>query len=70
MHGSPLGEADLKSVKTKFGFNPEESFVVPKEVSEFYGQCVERARSKRAAWDATFAKYQKAHPGLTARKPI
>lgn len=24
VHGAPLGAADLKSVKTKFGFNPEE----------------------------------------------
>jgi hypothetical protein len=24
VHGAPLGAADLKQVKTKFGFNPEE----------------------------------------------
>ena len=24
VHGSPLGAADLKAVKAKFGFNPEE----------------------------------------------
>jgi transketolase len=24
VHGAPLGAADLKAVKAKFGFNPEE----------------------------------------------
>ena len=32
MHGAPLGDADIAQVKSKFGFNPEEKFVVPAEV--------------------------------------
>ncbi len=33
VHGAPLGDADIAQLKTKFGFNPDEKFVVPKEVS-------------------------------------
>jgi hypothetical protein len=32
VHGAPLGDADIAQVKSKFGFNPEEKFVVPQEV--------------------------------------
>jgi transketolase len=33
VHGAPLGAADLATVKKFFGFNPEQSFIVPDEVS-------------------------------------
>jgi transketolase len=33
VHGAPLGAKDLKHVKTAFGFDPEQSFVVPEDVS-------------------------------------
>ena len=36
VHGAPLGEEDLKQVKSKFGFDPEQKFVVPDEVYQEY----------------------------------
>lgn len=36
VHGAPLGDADIAQVKAKFGFNPEEKFVVPQEVVSFF----------------------------------
>ncbi len=35
-HGSPLGAEEVKLVKKDFGFNPDESFVVPEKVLGFY----------------------------------
>lgn len=32
VHGAPLGDADIAQLKTRFGFNPDEKFVVPSEV--------------------------------------
>lgn len=32
VHGAPLGDADIAQLKTKFGFNPDEKFVIPQEV--------------------------------------
>lgn len=31
-HGSPLGPEELRGAKTAFGFDPEQSFVIPEEV--------------------------------------
>lgn len=35
MHGAPLDEETLKALKQKFGFNPEESFVIPDKVRTY-----------------------------------
>jgi transketolase len=32
VHGSPLGEEEVVSVKTKFGFDPAKKFFIPEEV--------------------------------------
>ena len=36
VHGSPLGENDIVQLKTKFGFNPQEKFVVSDSVYQVY----------------------------------
>eukprot|EP01138_Halocafeteria_seosinensis_P012998 gb/GECG01013276.1/.p1 GENE.gb/GECG01013276.1/~~gb/GECG01013276.1/.p1 ORF type:complete len:414 (+),score=46.54 gb/GECG01013276.1/:1-1242(+) len=36
VHGSPLDEEALRQLKTKFGFNPDESFVIPEEVRAYF----------------------------------
>src|SRR5579871_4174508 len=41
-HGSPLGADEVKLVKQFFGFDPEESFVVPGKVLEYYRACGEK----------------------------
>ncbi|KAI9595878.1 transketolase TktA [Syncephalis fuscata] len=38
VHGAPLGDADIVTVKEAFGFNPEQKFFVPEQVSELYGK--------------------------------
>ena len=38
VHGSPLKADDIKQLKQKFGFNPEQSFVVPQEVYDQYAK--------------------------------
>ena len=36
VHGSALKADDIKQLKQKFGFDPEETFVVPQEVYDVY----------------------------------
>ncbi len=60
-HGSPLGAAELRKVKECFGFNPDESFVIPAAVSELYAQVAAKGASMHAAWKDVFA----AHPNRT-----
>ncbi|KAH8911046.1 transketolase [Coniochaeta sp. PMI_546] len=57
VHGSPLKADDIKQLKEKFGFNPEQSFVVPQEV---YDLCHKHSAEGAAAeeeWNKLFAKY-------------
>ncbi|KAL6940540.1 Transketolase [Hanseniaspora vineae] len=58
VHGSPLKPDDVKQLKSRFGFNPEEKFVVPQEVYDFYNQnIIVPGKKANAEWDALFAKY-------------
>jgi transketolase len=65
-HGAPLGKKDLAEVKRKFGFDPEQSFVVPEDVLQFYRDAAKHAATANAEWDAMFAKYAVAHPAKAA----
>jgi transketolase len=61
-HGAPLGEADLRGVKERFGFPPDEKFHVPAEVKAFYEQAAAVGDAHRLAWEEMFASYTAAHP--------
>ncbi|PIA14098.1 putative transketolase TktA [Coemansia reversa NRRL 1564] len=66
VHGSALGEDSLAAVKTLFGFNPKERFVVADDVYKFYQQRAEEGAQKEKEWNELVAKYAKAHPDLHA----
>lgn len=66
VHGAPLGDADLAQVKERFGFDPEQSFVVPEEVSAFFSARQEQLDGVFAEWSSKFAAYAEAHPQLAA----
>jgi transketolase len=61
VHGNPLKADDCKQVKSKFGFNPEESFVVPKEVYDLYGKHAAEGAAAEEKWEELFKKYQSEH---------
>lgn len=66
VHGNPLKEDDCKQVKQKFGFNPEESFVVPNEVYELYHGHGAEGAAKEAEWNQLLSKYKNEHKELGA----
>ncbi len=66
VHGSPLGVDELKLVKTAFGFNPEESFVIPAEVLAFYNEKGSKGGADEAAWNQLYSDYKAAYPALAA----
>ncbi|EGV66486.1 transketolase 1 [Yamadazyma tenuis ATCC 10573] len=66
VHGAPLKPDDVKQLKSKFGFDPEEFFAVPKEVTESYQKHVESNLKVQKEWEATFAAYKKEYPELGA----
>lgn len=65
-HGSPLGVEEIKLVKSFFGFDPEQSFVVPDEVLKYYRAIGERGTSLENEWNELFTKYKTAFPELAA----
>jgi len=63
-HGSPLGADEVKLVKEFFGFDPEKSFDVPKEVLDFYHEAGAKGGPKEEKWNQLFADYKAQYPEL------
>ena len=64
VHGNALKEDDCKSVKKKFGFNPEESFVVPQEVYDMYHKHAAEGAAAEQKWNQLLEKYGNEHKEL------
>ncbi|KAF7560475.1 hypothetical protein G7046_g3664 [Stylonectria norvegica] len=62
VHGSPLKADDIKQLKEKWGFNPEESFAVPQEVYDLYGKHSSEGAALEQEWNQLLAKYGKEFP--------
>ncbi|KAB5554989.1 putative transketolase [Coniochaeta sp. 2T2.1] len=57
VHGSPLKADDIKQLKEKFGFNPEQSFAVPQEVYDLCHKAAAKGAAAEEEWNQLFAKY-------------
>jgi transketolase len=62
VHGNPLKADDAQHVKSQFGFDPNQSFVVPQQVYDLYNQHAAEGAAKEQEWNQLFQKYQQAHP--------
>jgi len=65
-HGSPLGEAEVRLVKEGFGFDPDQSFVVPGEVEKYYRESGSRGVQKDKDWENLFQSYKEKYSDLAA----
>jgi transketolase len=64
VHGSPLGEEELKATKEVYGWPSQEPFFLPDGVVDHYReQVAERARA-HGEWDEAFAAFKAEHPDL------
>ena len=61
VHGNALKEKDCKGVKSKFGFDPEKSFVVPQKVYDMYHAHAAEGAAAEKKWNQLFEKYGKEH---------
>ncbi|KAK6204653.1 Transketolase, thiamine diphosphate binding domain-containing protein [Scheffersomyces amazonensis] len=66
VHGAPLKADDVKQLKEKWGFNPEESFAIPTEVSDYFKTVVAENLKVKAKWQEEFAAYKAKYPELGA----
>src|SRR5258708_2459527 len=62
---------DIQALKSKFGFNPEEKFVVPQQTYELYSEFGKRGAALELKWTALLdqyaQRYPKEHAQLTRR---
>jgi transketolase len=56
-HGSPFGADEIAVTKKLLGLPVDETFWVPDEVRDFYGQTVARGAADRAEWETRFAAW-------------
>jgi len=64
-HGEPLGEAEIRATKRRYGWPEDSKFLVPPEVlADFKGSLGERGGRLRGEWMNLFAAYQKEYPEL------
>jgi transketolase len=61
-HGSPLGADEVKLVKKFFGFDPDQSFVVPENVVSFYRAAGKSGIEKEKSWNNLFNQYREKYP--------
>ncbi|KAK6459150.1 transketolase 1 [Scheffersomyces xylosifermentans] len=66
VHGAPLKADDIKQVKEKWGFNPEEKFAIPSAVAESYAAQVKKNQKVHEEWNSLFAAYKEKYPELGA----
>ncbi|KAI9499792.1 Transketolase [Coemansia spiralis] len=64
VHGAALGADSLSQVKSLFGFDPEQKFVVPDSVYSFYHERAARGAKLEQEWNELLQKYAKAYPEL------
>jgi len=62
VHGSPLGEENLKKTKEQLGWDPAKSFYVPDEVKELLLEPGKKGAGLQADWQSKFDAYKKAFP--------
>lgn len=65
-HGSPLGKDEVRLVKENFGFDPNKSFVVPKDVLAYYRKIGKAGDKKSKEWNGLFKKYKAKYPAEAA----
>lgn len=64
-HGEPLGEAEVRLTKQFFGFDPDQSFVVPEGVREHFAAGMgARGARLHAEWNALLLRYRAQYPTL------
>jgi transketolase len=63
-HGSPLGSDEIAATKSRFGWDPARSFVVPEPVLHHYHAAAARGHEMEQQWKTMFASYASEHPDL------
>jgi transketolase len=64
VHGTPLGDEEIKLTKKNYGWDPEKQFFVPDEALALFRKAIEEGKKKEDTWQKLFAEYKKQNPDL------
>lgn len=67
VHGSPLGEDELRLTKELMGWDPDESFVIPEDVNEHLKAIIDKREIERFMWEENLESYFEAYPDMKAK---
>ncbi len=62
VHGSALGEDNLKKTKAFFGWDPEKSFFIPDGVTEHLKEVIDKGANLHQEWKDAFDTYKQKYP--------
>lgn len=62
VHGSPLGDDEVRLTKENLGWPLEPKFYVPDDVLPYFRQAVEAGRSRQTEWQARCDRWMQANP--------
>ncbi|OAG39043.1 transketolase [Fonsecaea monophora] len=65
-HGAAFGPETVASLKRLYGFDPEQHYVIPDAVRDFFRDIPSRGQSWVSEWNQLLQRYANAHPGLAA----
>jgi len=63
-HGAALGPDNVSSLKKLYGFDPEQHYVVPEEMRQFFAELPDRGQALVSQWGQIFAEYRTIYPHL------
>jgi transketolase len=61
-HGSPLGESEVQLVKKNFGFDPDQYFVIPHDVLNYYREAGKKGSFVQKQWKELYTEYKTKYP--------
>jgi transketolase len=64
VHGSPLGEDEVKNTKKAYGWPEDQHFLVPDVVSAHMRKAIDRGKEAESRWKQKFEAYRTAYPEL------
>jgi transketolase len=63
-HGEPLGDAEIRLTKERYGWPPDEKFLVPEEAAAHMREAITRGQAAEEEWNRKFEAYKQAYPDL------
>ncbi len=68
VHGAPLGEEELKGLKSALGFDPEQTFAVPGDVLDIFEDRGKFGHNRNLRWKKTLKDWTAANAELAAAR--